>query len=458
MRIGSTGRTDGRLRGASAPLLGGLIAAIVTVWAGPSEARVDLTAAYELIQQGRADAAYRLLAPAEIDHAGDPGFDYALGLAALDTGRPDLAVIALERVLTVQPGHLHARAEIARAYFELGERESARREFETVRRQDVPEPVARTIDRYLSALDGRDTAPAAGTRISGFVSAGAGWDSNVNAGPSASQIAIPAFAGLGLATLDPAARRQSSGFGRVAAGINVLHPLSESVAVLGGVSGDAQRNARNGRFDTSTIDGNAGLAVIDDDDLFTAAAQAQRFWIDGRGFRNALGGVLQWRRSFDERNTASLFGQYTRLTYPGQSIRNANRWSGGIAYAHSFGGEEQPVMFASAYGGVERERASNVRHLGHGFVGVRIGGEVPIVPKVAAFGSLRFESRSYGGNEPLFLKKRRDRQTDASLGVAWTFADSWKLVVDGSYSWATSNIVIYDHRRARMSGTVRYEF
>jgi len=88
----------------------------------------------------------------EPQRAGDPQFDYLLGIAALDAGDPQRAVFALERVLAQQPDNALARAEIARAFYAMGEREAARQEFEAVRKYAIPEEAKATVDRFLSAI------------------------------------------------------------------------------------------------------------------------------------------------------------------------------------------------------------------------------------------------------------------------------------------------------------------
>src|SRR5260370_628893 len=128
--------------------------------------------ARRLLQEKNPQAAYQLLQPLESQRAGDPEYDYLLGIAALDSGERERAVFALERVLAVNPNHAQARAEIARAYFLLGEKENALREFQNVRATNPPEAVKQTIDRYLSALG---VAP---TQLNGFLEIGFGWDRN----------------------------------------------------------------------------------------------------------------------------------------------------------------------------------------------------------------------------------------------------------------------------------------
>ena len=170
----------------------------------------DLEQALSLLGAGDAEQAYLLLAPDEETEAGNPNFDYLLGLAALDSGRPGRAVFALERVLAADPTHARARAEIARAYFQLGELDTARGEFEAVKLQGVPPQVAEAMQRFLTAIDQR----VDGNRrmLRGYIEAGLGYDSNINSATDQRNIAVPAFGGL-IFTLSDDGVEESDGFG-----------------------------------------------------------------------------------------------------------------------------------------------------------------------------------------------------------------------------------------------------
>lgn len=106
------------------------------------------------INAGNPELAWKILAPLNSERAGDVEFDYLLGLAALDTGRRTEAVFALERVLAVEPEHAEARAEIARAYFELNELRRAKAEFDQVLQDEsVPAEARLEIGKFLSAIE-----------------------------------------------------------------------------------------------------------------------------------------------------------------------------------------------------------------------------------------------------------------------------------------------------------------
>src|SRR4051794_36512227 len=73
--------------------------------------------ARQLLAAGNAAQAYAQLEPLQDKLAGQAEFDYVFGVAALDSGHIDEAIIAFERVLALVPNHAGARMDLARAYY-----------------------------------------------------------------------------------------------------------------------------------------------------------------------------------------------------------------------------------------------------------------------------------------------------------------------------------------------------
>jgi tetratricopeptide (TPR) repeat protein len=404
-----------------------------------------------LMQQKNPSAALQLLAPLEAQRAGEVEFDYLLGIAALDAGDAQQAVFALERALAVNPNHLQARAEIARAYMILGERDNARREFLSVRNQNPPEAVKETIDRLLSVLE---RGP---TRLTGYAEIGMGMDSNVNNATGSGQIAIPAFGG-GIATLAPGAVRQGDNFTSLAAGFGLVHGLSPEWALLAGLGASLKLNNDNSQFDTDTLDGNIGARWSRDKEAVTLGYQLQTFSVDNTRFRDTNGIVAQWQHSYSETRQATAFVQMSDLSYPTQPVRDARRTVIGIAWAEGLGGPRNPVVFGSLYMGEEREQAASVQHLGHKPFGIRIGGQMTLTPQVTLFANASREERHYGGQEPLFLVARNDTQTDLRVGVNYVPTRGWTLTPQFSFTDNQSNITLNKYTRTVASVTLRREF
>ncbi len=407
--------------------------------------------ARRLLQEKNPQAAYRLLQPLESQRAGDPEYDYLLGIAALDSGERERAVFALERVLAVNPNHAQARAEIARAYFLLGEKENALREFQNVRATNPPEAVKQTIDRYLSALG------AGPTRLNGFLEIGFGWDSNVNSATASNQIAIPALGGI-VATLAPTGVRMHDTFATAGGGVSMVHGFTPEWAVVAGAAVNGKFNTHQSEFNTGTVDGNLGLRWSRGEEAITAGYQGQDFRVDNDDFRKSNGVVAQWQHSYSEHSQASLFVQEADLSYPTQSIRDARRTIVGVAFGYGWDTPRNPVVFGSLYGGREKEKEEDVPQLGYKPVGVRLGGQVSAGANAVLFGLLSYERRVYGGDDPFFLVRRRDDQVDLRLGVNYVLRPGWLLVPQLAYTDNHSNIELDKYNRTVISLTLRKTF
>lgn len=415
-----------------------------------ADALTDRAAA--LLKRGEAKAAYDMLLPLEPQRAGDPQYDYLLGIAALDAGDPERAVFALERVLALQPDNALARAEIARAFYVMGEREAARREFEAVRKAAIPEEARATVDRFLSAI-----AAAEGTRIDGFIELSGGYDTNVASATASSQIAIPAFGGAAF-TLDPTLIERGDQFFNLAGGVNFTRKIGQPWSLVGGISAFLRRNMDVTAFNTDTIDANLGIRYTRGLDAFTLGVQGQYFAVGSARYREATGGIAQWQHSFDERTQMSLFGQYAELRYESQPVRDADRSIVGLGYAQAFAGQYSPVIFASVYGGEEKAVDPLYPNLGHTPVGVRLGGQLRLGGGWSTFASLSYEQRKYGGPEPLFLIEREDVQTDVVLGVSYLWRPGTTVLAQVAYTDNQSNIPLNDFDRTVSSVTLRFNF
>jgi tetratricopeptide (TPR) repeat protein len=405
-----------------------------------------------LLQRRDAQAAYKLLLPLESQRAGDPEYDYLLGIAALDAGDPERAIFALERVLALQPDNLQARAEIARAYLAMGEREAAKREFEAVRARQVPAEVRVTIDRFLSAI-----AAAERTRVDYYAELAFGYDTNINSATGISTIAIPAINAPAF-TLAPSLTEQDDRFVNLAAGASFTRKLNLAWSLVGGLSGVLRQNLSKSGFNTGTLDGSLGVRYTRGLDAITLGAQGQEFALNSDRFRSTFGGVAQWQHSFDERTQATIFGQRAALRYEDQPVRDTDRSIIGVAYAQAFGGEFSPAIFASLYGGEEEVVNEAFPHLGHEVVGVRLGGQWRLGGPWSAFGSVSFERREYGGSEPLFLVTREDEQTEVNLGLSYLWRPGTTLLVQVSHTDNSSNVVLNDFDRTLVSASARFNF
>lgn len=424
------------------------------VWLGAA-ADDALTRAKALLEADEPGAAYGLLLPLQSTRAGDPDYDYLLGLAALDSGRPSAAIFAFERVLSVQPDHKLARAELARAFFSVGEREAARRELETVRRMGIPPGADEAISKYLEALERPARTP--GSHFGGYVEAALGHDSNVNAATSDSQIAVPVFGGA-LLQLAPGAIRRSAAFTRLSAAAGANVALSRDTTGFATLEGSYRWNDSAREFDQGQVGAGIGVTTFWQKNIFTVGLQGDELRLHAGARRNAYGGITQWRYNYDARTQATLYGQYAELRYPGQNFRNADRYVAGAGVARALRSARQPVGFASVYGGTEQAKMADVSSVGNRLTGFRFGGEATVARRTRAVASIGVERRRYRGDDPFFLLARRDTQLDGSLTLEWSPWRDWRIIPGLQYTRSDSNIVIHDFQRVVVSVAAKQSF
>ena len=418
-----------------------------------------LISAKQQLDNGNPQAAYNLLIPLQSERAGDPEYDFLLGSAALGIGKNTEAVFALERVLAVRPEATVARALIARAYFDLKETETAKREFENVRKQEVPEDVALTIDRFLDAI--RRVEETKRVTIHGYIEVGGGYDSNVNSATAEGQIAVPSLGGA-IFTLNDSGKEQADSYITFGGGFGIFAPVSSRFSVFGGVAYTNKSNIDKDNFSTYSWDLNAGLSYKRDRDTVTLGTQLNAFFVDDptlyrNAYREAVGATLQWEHDFNARNQVSTYVQYAQLTYPDQGARDADRYIGGIGYAHAFA-QNRFVAYAGVYGGAEQEKDKSFPEFGHHLYGVRIGGQQFLNEKFSIFVSASAEKRQYGGPDPFFVVDREDDQYSASGGIQFTPRKNLRLTLQGAYTDNRSNISIYEFDRSLVSLILRNDF
>lgn len=213
-------------------------------------AQALLRSAESRLATNDAAGAWALLSPREAELAGNPYFDYLLGIAALDTGRTSEAIFSLQRSLAVEPGFSGARMELARAYFESGNTDQARPLFVTLLGENPPPGVRDVLNRYIAAIDTRRSSPAA--RFTPFAEFTAGYDSNANGSTADNQ-----FLGF---TLSPQNIETDSPFGEVGIGFNYTRPNRNQTAwYLGGRAGH-RHNSDASFIDSSIVSGMGGAS------------------------------------------------------------------------------------------------------------------------------------------------------------------------------------------------------
>jgi len=439
---------------------------LLLVLAGPpglalgQAAKPDLGRAERLLGAGDADGAWKLLSPHELALAGDEAFDYLLGVAALETGRADLATLILERVLAVNPNHAAARLDMGRAYFALGDFERARTEFDAVVRFDPPPQARATVERYRAAMADRTALigpAAAGLALTGYVEALLGRDSNVNASTSQGSVYIPVF-GVNF-TLGTTSVQTKAGFAALGGGAEASYRFGGGMGVFAGMDARVREHAKVGAYDYASADYRVGVQYQGARDLWRGTVSRGDYRLDGADYRRIDGLGLEWRRTLDPRTQFSAFGQESRIRYlvsTAQSYSsNLRLWGGTVARTLDEG--TRTVAFAGFYRGSDVAtdgRTDGDRRL-HA---VRAGAQYGVAERLDAFASAALQKSTYDRQNALFSQLRIDHQLDLSAGLNWQWDADWLVRPQVNYTRADSNIPLNDYRRTEAFVTLRRDW
>lgn len=398
-----------------------------------------------------AKAAYQALAAEENSRAGNPEYDYSLGIAALDAGYFGEAVIALQRVLAVQPDNAPARAELARAYALAGDIDTARTQFATVMDDpSLPDPVRQRFTGFVRQFDKQISG--GGSDVSGFVEASSGHDSNINAATDLTQITIPLFAAFGPGTLGAAARAQKDEYWELGAGISGVTAISRQDRLFASALGSYHDNFDSNGFDITSLTGTTGYAhSFANRDVISLSAQVQKFWLGQSSYRTAYGAIAQYTHRLSGGRALTLSAQYNRLDFDTDPLRDADRMALGVGYVTRY-------YSANVTAGHEETRAQAGDAQSNSFATANIGAEIPVGEGIAVVAGAAFDMRRYDQNDALFLTKREDDRLDASLGLKIAVLPNVVFNPRASFSRNWSNIALYDFDRWTISAGLRFEF
>jgi outer membrane protein len=406
-----------------------------------------------LLDTGQGIQAYQLLEPEEVRYAGDLNFDLTLGIAANEAAQFPRAIIALERVLTVDPGNERARAEMGRALYGVGDNKAARALLSESMTKGFVSVAGEGIEQLLHAIDRVEAEGLSSAK--GYVEMSAGYDTNINSAPGLSNVAVPAYGGSILA-VDPAGARQKGNFWGLGGGASGRLVVDSRWSWIGTAAGRLQSFGGHRQLDNRQFDANGGVSYRVERHEYTLVAQGGIYDIDNQRVRNQWGAVGEWTYRFDGFRQLNTYFQTGRLSYPQQHIADVNRHVVGLTYAHLT--RSGIWAYGGAYAGREVVLDQSVPHLGHHVWGARAGVQFPVAGSLGAFAAAGYEARTYGGEDPLFLVRRHDRQSNVSGGLSWIPAPLWRLTSQVSYARTDSDIVLAKYSKTALSVAARREF
>jgi len=446
-----------------------LTSACTAMGVPPANAQVPepqvLERARKLLLERNPKQAYSELVPLQGSLAGVPEYDYLLGVAALDSGRYDDAIIAFERVLALNPAHAGAQMDLGRAYFALGSYDLAEAAFRKLREQNPPAAALLAINQYLEAIQTRRKESRPGW--SGFAEAALGYDTNLTGVPA--DFGAASLQAFNIA-VDPTGNsiKRKAGYFEAQASLEYSYPLSRGWSLFAGGGARSRTYQRESDFNVLAGDVRFGGALNDGPTQWRIASAYQDYRQDGaapgdprpKNDRETANASFDWRRAIDTRNQVGLSLQASRVRFPSNLIDDFDQVYLGASWLRSFEGRGVPLLYVTLFGTVDEARntfADGITDKSKRLAGLRGYFQYSLTPKLQAFTAAGFVQRS---DEDDFARsttvaKGRDRYAELTLGVTWQFQEKCAVRTQWGYTRNASNIDIYDFNRHEVSTAVR---
>ncbi|MHB9140240.1 MAG: surface lipoprotein assembly modifier [Victivallaceae bacterium] len=433
-----------------------------------------------LLKGGKPADAYNLLEPEEFDYSGEIAFDYLLGVAALDSGKPDRATIAFERVLAVNPNFAGARLDLARAYFAMGSDDLAKKEFETVLAQNPPEPTAAVIKKHLEAIDERQQAKI--QQVTAYLEMSMGHDDNITAATPDNIGGVAGILGVARTTM-VALQYQPTGsslhyagmYTGVSGGVNFNRLVSEENGVSIFAGADVKQRVYNNvaSMNNLSLDLRAGAAIANGDNSYRLTGTFGQYRQSGfpqtppsNSFRDTVGLSTEWKRSFGSRDQMTWSLSFSQPRYLTTATQDTRQTSLSASWLHIFEGNTTPLIFANVNRSVDRAlqpvNTATGANMGRTNTGALAHFQFTPLADTDFFLSGGLTVRrddSPGARSPGLVDFfARDETQSVNFGVTTRPWKQWSVKGTVALTNNRSNLSLYQYRRNDSSVSLRRDF
>jgi hypothetical protein len=389
----------------------------------------------KLIKLSKFDQAYQLLTErgVELNHSGDPKYNYNLGVTALRTGKYSHAIFALKRVLHAKPQHVGAQLDLAIAYYHVGNLVFAEKELKRIKKLyagKAPVQVSSTIDKYLLKIVERNTK----LHMSASSVFSVGNTSNMNSGIEAESVDSV----LGTIVISESSQKTPSTFASINNSIKLSYDLNRSTILDAGISMNAMHYHDNHSLDQASETISFGAKKKQAELSFYVGQSFSKVSLNNTDhlFSDVTKARLTQRPSKSISNVYSA--TYNRVRYINSTDQagDINKVTFGLSHSRMIPSHDISLSTTLSIGKV---KSLNGRPDGdEDFAGIKMIARKVIGKGVATL-TVGREKHEYGQVNTIYGVIREDAIKTASLNYNFPFAKGKSVNIGTSYMDQQSN-------------------
>jgi len=406
-----------------------------------------------LFKTGQFEQAYQMLFDLSNTYPDNPEINFYLGRAAFESGHFEMAIMVFERILIFSPGHDRIKLELARAFYAIGDNNSARRYCREVLAADPPETVKENIKAFMARIDKSEQTHF----FHGSVTAGLDWNNNVWSSPSSQNIETA----IGEVTLTgPSAKETEDWFFYTALTLDHTYRfLGSPWAWKTDGSFFSGWYDRTHELDIRYAEVLTGLQHISGRRKLGLKVLTRQIGLDDERYMDSMGGRATLDYVFSPSIMVRTSVTAEQKNYPDRSAMDSNNLS--------FDADLVVLKFNTWFDmgvGLEREDANDDEY-GYKRVRLNFSASRFLVNKVNGFFNYEFRMTDYDESGFLFAERRKDNQHTLSLGLSrklWQRSGRPDQYVEVRLKyqriWAFSNQDLYEYTQDLVQTCLVYNF
>lgn len=385
------------------------------------------------------------------NNEGEPRFDYLYGLSALQAGKYNEAVFALERVTIATPRVIRPRLELARAYLKLKNKTAAIKEFNDVLALSPPPIVRKNVSAYLSELQNKSRRVQESV-IKRLASFSIGYNDNINFGADNSEVELPGF---GLVTLNASAVKKKSGFAEAKFQIMQKRIKNKNRKSFLSANLTHREYFKNTDFDYSDLDLRAGFGIVKQDKQFQFIVRDRPIFLGGKLYSNTFGVDALVRQSLGKGKILSSFISLENYDNKKTSLTDRKRALLGFKLDQVAGDNQHQL---STFLGREFSDQTLGKQFSRNIVGAGYKASHQWNSTNTSFLNLDYKNYKHQGENPVFPTKRKDNRFFVKISHEREINNKATLVFSASHVNNSSNLDLYDAKRNEVKIGIRYEW
>lgn len=414
-----------------------------------------------LISAGQFQEAFNLGNANLVDWEGDAEFDFIYGLAALESGNPNDAVFALERVTATAEDQLlraRARLELARAYFVTNNLTAAENLFNLVLESDPPANVQENIQAFLTLIESRRNAREATFNWS--IATVVGSDDNINSATSNGLIDTPL---VGQIELNQDGQETDDNFYNTSASMVYNYPITRDQSIAVNVNLTHLDNLDTDQFDIDSARAEVAYNWGNDKNRFRHGVSVTKVILDQNSFQDSIALNSSWQRDAGNGWYQSISASYAQIRFDtdtggaSAALRDIDQLliTGGLTkiagpYTHSF----------NLYHAIEDpENPDGGEHNGRDFSGFAYSLFYRLNAQHTPYLRASFQDVEHDNEHPVFFRTVRSDETESlTVGWFWQLAPDWVITAEAAYTDNKSDIPLFDFSRFKYQAGFRFNF